>query len=101
VGAKFSAPFQTGSEAHPTSYTMGIGSLPGVKRPERGVDHSPISSAEVKERVELYIYFPSGPTWPVLGELYLYFTFCPLTLAHLFHILFLKFHSQFPLLLFY
>jgi len=24
-------------------------------------------SAEVKERVELYLYFPSGPSWPVLG----------------------------------
>jgi hypothetical protein len=43
------------------------GSFPGVKRPERGVDHPPPSSAEVKERVELYIYSPSGPSWPVLG----------------------------------
>jgi hypothetical protein len=25
------------------------------------------SSTEVKERVELYIYSPSGPSWPVLG----------------------------------
>ena len=25
------------------------------------------SSAEVKERVELYLYSPSGPPWPVLG----------------------------------
>jgi hypothetical protein len=24
------------------------------------------SSAEVKERVELYLYSPSGPSWPVL-----------------------------------
>ena len=40
---------------------------PGVKRPGRGVDHSPPSSAEVKERVELYLYSPSGPLWPVLG----------------------------------
>ena len=33
------------------------------------------SSFEVKERVELYIYSPLGPSWPVLGggELYLYF----------------------------
>jgi hypothetical protein len=43
---------------------MGTGSFPGVKRPGRGVDHPP--SAEVKERVELYIYSPSGPSWPVL-----------------------------------
>jgi len=25
------------------------------------------SSAEVNERVELYLYSPSGPSWPVLG----------------------------------
>jgi hypothetical protein len=23
--------------------------------------------AEVKERVKLYLYYPSGPSWPVLG----------------------------------
>jgi hypothetical protein len=28
---------------------------------------SPTSSAEVKERVEIYLYYPSGPSWPVLG----------------------------------
>jgi hypothetical protein len=39
---------QTGSEAHPTSYTMGIGVLSlGTKRPGREADHSPPSSAEV------------------------------------------------------
>jgi len=32
---------------------MGTGSFSGVKRPGRGVDHSPPYSAEVKERVEL------------------------------------------------
>jgi hypothetical protein len=40
---------------------------PGVKRPGRGVDHPPSSSARVKEIVELYLYSPSGPSWPVLG----------------------------------
>ena len=39
-----------------------------VKRPGRGLDHQPPSSAEVKERVELYLYSPSGPSWPVLGR---------------------------------
>ena len=29
--AKFSAPIQTGPGAHPTSCTLGTGSLPGVK----------------------------------------------------------------------
>jgi len=38
-GTRFSAPLQTGPGAHPASCTMGTGSLPGVKRPGRGVDH--------------------------------------------------------------
>jgi len=42
-------------------------SFPGVKRPGCGIDHPPPSSAEVKERVELYLYSPSGPSCPVLG----------------------------------
>jgi hypothetical protein len=62
-----SAPVQTGPGAHPASYTMGTGSFPGVKRPGRGIDHPPPSSAEVKERVELYLYSTSGPLWPVTG----------------------------------
>jgi hypothetical protein len=43
-------------------------SFPGVKRPGCGVDHPPSSSAGVKERVELYLYSPSGPSWPILGR---------------------------------
>jgi hypothetical protein len=55
---------------------MGTGFLPGLKRPERGLDHSPPSSAEVKERVELYLYSPSGPSWYVIGlNIPLTFTF--------------------------
>ena len=42
--------------------------VPGVKRPGRGVNNPPSSSAEVKERVELYVYFISGLSWPVLGR---------------------------------
>jgi hypothetical protein len=69
VGATFSASVQTGPGAHPASYTMGTGSLyRGVKRPGSGVDHPPSSSARVKERVELYLYSPSGPSWAVLGR---------------------------------
>jgi hypothetical protein len=59
--------FQTGLGAYPASCTMGTGSFPGVKRPGRSVDHPPPSSAEVKERVELYLYSPYGPSWPVVG----------------------------------
>jgi len=62
-GARFSAPFQNGSEAHPASYTMGTGSFRWVKRPGRGVDYPPSSSAEFKERVELYFYSPSALSW--------------------------------------
>jgi len=59
---------QTGPGAHPASCTMGTGSFQGVERPGRGVDHPPTpSSAEVKERVELYLYSTSGPWCPVLG----------------------------------
>jgi hypothetical protein len=36
---------QTGSEAHPASCTMGTG---GKARPGRDADHSPPSSAEIK-----------------------------------------------------
>ena len=32
------------------------------------LNHPPRSSAEVKERIELYFYFPSGPSRPVLGR---------------------------------
>ena len=39
---------------------------PGVKRPRRGADHPSPSSAAVKERVELYLYSISGPSWHVL-----------------------------------
>ena len=68
VGARFSAPAQTDPGGHPGSYTLGTGSFPGAKRPGSGVDHPPPSSAEVEGRVELYLYSPSGPSWPVVGR---------------------------------
>ena len=66
VGARFSAPVQIDPGAHPAFCIMGTGSFPGLKWPERGVDHPLLYSAEVKERVELYLYSPSGPSWPVI-----------------------------------
>jgi hypothetical protein len=47
----FSLCVQTGSGAHPASYTVGTGGcFPGGKaRPGREADHSPPSSAEVKK----------------------------------------------------
>jgi len=61
------APVQTGPGAHPASYTMGTGSFLGLKWPGCGVGHLHPSSAEVKERVELYLYSTSGSSWPVIG----------------------------------
>jgi hypothetical protein len=65
-GAIFSAPVQTGCGVDPASYSMGTESYPGLKRPGRGV-YPPPSCAEVKERVELYLYSLSGPSWSVVG----------------------------------
>jgi len=57
VGVIFSAPLQTGPEAHPASCTMGTRSG-GKVRPRCDDDPSPPSSAKVKNRVELYLYSP-------------------------------------------
>ena len=62
VGVTFSAPVQTGPEAHPASCTMGTRSFPEVKS-GRGVTltSSPPSSAVGHDRVELYLYSPYVP----------------------------------------
>jgi hypothetical protein len=51
-----------------------------IKRPGREADHSPPSSSEVKEGVELYHHFPNTPSWRGVQKkaqeqiyLYLYF----------------------------
>jgi len=43
----------------------------GVKHPGCVAKHPPPSSAEIKEKekVELHIYTPSVPSWPVLGRI--------------------------------
>jgi hypothetical protein len=46
----------------PTQWLPGSPSL-GVKRPGCEADHLPPSSAEVKERVELYLHSPNTPLW--------------------------------------
>ena len=51
VGARFSAPVQTGPGAHPASCTTGTGSFPRVKRLGRGADYPPPSTPDVKERI--------------------------------------------------
>ena len=47
---------------------MGTGSFPGVKRPGRGADHPPPPKRRGHERVELFLYSPSGSSWPVIGR---------------------------------
>jgi hypothetical protein len=55
---------QNGSGVHPASYPMGTAGFSlGVKRPGREADHSPPSSAEVKEWLELYLHSPNTPSW--------------------------------------
>jgi hypothetical protein len=66
VEVRFSALVLTCPGAHPASYKMGTGFFPGVKRSRRGVCHPPQHSTEVKERIELYIYSPFGPSQPVV-----------------------------------
>jgi hypothetical protein len=46
----------------PTQWARGAFSL-GVKRPRREADHSPPSSAEFKEWVELYLHSPGTSSW--------------------------------------
>jgi hypothetical protein len=60
VAARFLATVQTGPEAHSPFCTIDTGFFPVVKRLGRGVDHPTTPSAEVKERVQLYPYFPRG-----------------------------------------
>jgi hypothetical protein len=67
---------QIGSGAHSASYPMGTrGSFSGVKRPGREADHSPPSSAEVKNAYR-YTFTPQYAfmawcSFKVQGQLYL------------------------------
>ena len=54
--ARFSVSVQTGPRADLFPERTG-----------RGVDDPSPFSDEVKERVYLYLYSPSGPSWPVIG----------------------------------
>jgi hypothetical protein len=59
VGARFSAPVQTGPGAHPASCKMGTESLSGVEC-GRGVALTthPLLVPMSKNRIELYLYSP-------------------------------------------
>jgi hypothetical protein len=66
---------QTGSWAHPASCPTGTGGpFPrGKAQPGRDVDHSPLSSAEVKYEQELYLLSSHAPSWRVAEHLYFFF----------------------------
>jgi hypothetical protein len=54
---------QNGSGAYPATYPMGTrGSFPGVKQPWCEADHSPLSSAEVKNAWS-YTSTPNTSSW--------------------------------------
>ena len=72
MGARFSAPVQTGSEVHPASYTLGTGSFPGLKRPGCGVDHPHHLAPRLKKEQSYTSTPPLGLRDLFYGELYLY-----------------------------
>ena len=72
AGGKQIQGYNTECTVHSFSCT---GSLPGVKRPGIGVDHTHPPSTEFKGTVRLYIYSPSGSLWAVIRW--------PLPLPHL------------------
>jgi len=55
VGARFSHPFRLALGPNQPTIQWVLGFFPGVKRPGRGVGYPSPSSAEVKERVKLYL----------------------------------------------
>jgi hypothetical protein len=49
--------FDVKNEAY---FTTGNGSFPGGKQPGSDADHPPHLEQRLNNRVELYVYFPSG-----------------------------------------
>ena len=48
-------------------YSVQRVSFPGIKRQKRSFKHRPPPHGEVKESVELHLFFPSGPSCLVTG----------------------------------
>jgi hypothetical protein len=68
MGARFFAPVQTGPGAHPDSCTMDTGSIPAVKRTERGADNTTSFWRRGLEREAVYLYSNCRPHRPVIGS---------------------------------
>jgi hypothetical protein len=65
-GRDFPHLFRSAPGVHPASCTMGTGSFPGVESGQ-GVTLTPhpLLVLRSKKRVEIYLYSPYGPSWPV------------------------------------
>ena len=70
-GRDFTHPSKT-AVGPPASHTVVTGSFPGVKRSKRGVDHPPPSKAQVKGKVELYLYNPLCLYGRLQGEIFIF-----------------------------
>jgi hypothetical protein len=55
-GTRLFASVHTGRGPNPSSYTVGTDSFLGVKRRVVALTTQPATSAEVKERLEMYLY---------------------------------------------
>ena len=70
VRARFSAPVRTDPGAHPASCIMGTRSLTPGTAPGAWRWPPYPCRAKVKERVQVQLYYSSGPSWSVLFELH-------------------------------
>ena len=55
-----------GTTQSPIQWVTGLSN--GIKQPERGFNHTSKSSIEVKDNVELYLYFRFEISWLFLGR---------------------------------
>lgn len=69
-GGRFSAPLHNSSVGHPVFYTVGTGTFPGEKNPERGVEHTLPSGTELEERMKLYLHSQPLPSRHIVGLCY-------------------------------
>ena len=77
VGARFSAPVQTGFWAHPASCTMDTGSFPGVKSGRRDADPSPflVTWSRKSGAITLHILWAVRPVQSLSACTAAHFTF--------------------------